>query len=679
MADTITLAETLEALEGTNVSFDLNENNKTLKINTKTPTIPLATNLNDGLMSKEDKAALENAISGGSAGFLQNTFTQVRANGKTVIATTPTTLLEFMPGNGISLNADNNSKRITITSNVANSSQSNSGLLSANDKIKLDTMTSGAEPNQNAFSTIKVGSTSINSTTKTDLFEIEAGTGITLTPSASLRKVTIAADFPVATTLAAGSMSATDKIKLNGIATNAEVNQNAYATIMVGSSLITATSKQDVLQIIAGSNINLIPDIANRKLTIESTLIASDGTVGTLMSAADKNKLDGIANGAQPNQIAYSNIKIGTSNITASSTTDTLELVPGEGILINSDNMNKKVTISHNFIAGNAIGFVIDPITKDVTINNLAAASSTPFNDADRIKLDSITANAEPNQNAFSNINANGTTISANTKTDLFNIMIATDSNLEMTVNQKTITLNTNAEVNQNAFSVITINNDPYLTTNAASKTDNFKLNFNPAQFAITKDANGTNISALGQIPSGMIAMWSGTIDTIPAGWAICNGDNGIPNLIDKFVKGSNMSGQTGGSDTISFRLNEDNIADHSHIIGYHNHYLFRGSLEENDDGSTEKPRQNIVRMRFTNLFANIFQFEPTDITQNANNGIPVFDSTINNSSAEISSKTNMGYNPTEDITYGINVNDYTSIELNNSVSYYSLIYIYKL
>lgn len=38
---------------------------------------------------------------------------------------------------------------------------------------------------------------------------------------------------------------------------------------------------------------------------------------------------------------------------------------------------------------------------------------------------------------------------------------------------------------------------------------------------------------------TGMVQMWSGTIATIPAGWALCDGTNGTPNLINKFVIGA--------------------------------------------------------------------------------------------------------------------------------------------
>lgn len=34
----------------------------------------------------------------------------------------------------------------------------------------------------------------------------------------------------------------------------------------------------------------------------------------------------------------------------------------------------------------------------------------------------------------------------------------------------------------------------------------------------------------------GMIILWYGSIATIPKGWALCNGDNGTPDLRNRFV-----------------------------------------------------------------------------------------------------------------------------------------------
>jgi len=39
-----------------------------------------------------------------------------------------------------------------------------------------------------------------------------------------------------------------------------------------------------------------------------------------------------------------------------------------------------------------------------------------------------------------------------------------------------------------------------------------------------------------GNFPGGGIIMWSGTIASIPAGWNLCNGSNGTPDLTDKFI-----------------------------------------------------------------------------------------------------------------------------------------------
>ncbi len=37
-------------------------------------------------------------------------------------------------------------------------------------------------------------------------------------------------------------------------------------------------------------------------------------------------------------------------------------------------------------------------------------------------------------------------------------------------------------------------------------------------------------------MPAGGIIMWSGTIASIPAGWGLCDGSNGTPDLTDKFI-----------------------------------------------------------------------------------------------------------------------------------------------
>ena len=44
------------------------------------------------------------------------------------------------------------------------------------------------------------------------------------------------------------------------------------------------------------------------------------------------------------------------------------------------------------------------------------------------------------------------------------------------------------------------------------------------------------NGNANSSMPAGGIIMWSGTIASIPAGWALCDGASGTPDLTDKFI-----------------------------------------------------------------------------------------------------------------------------------------------
>lgn len=52
-------------------------------------------------------------------------------------------------------------------------------------------------------------------------------------------------------------------------------------------------------------------------------------------------------------------------------------------------------------------------------------------------------------------------------------------------------------------------------------------------------------------VPSGCILLWSGASGSIPAGWYLCNGQNGTPDLRNKFLVGAGDTysvNQTGGS-----------------------------------------------------------------------------------------------------------------------------------
>jgi len=48
--------------------------------------------------------------------------------------------------------------------------------------------------------------------------------------------------------------------------------------------------------------------------------------------------------------------------------------------------------------------------------------------------------------------------------------------------------------------------------------------------------------SGSSSLPTGCIVLWSGSLGSIPGGWALCNGANGTPDLRDKFILGAGGS-----------------------------------------------------------------------------------------------------------------------------------------
>lgn len=82
-------------------------------------------------------------------------------------------------------------------------------------------------------------------------------------------------------------------------------------------------------------------------------------------------------------------------------------------------------------------------------------------------------------------------------------------------------------------------------------------------------------LAALGGVAGGIIAMWSGTIITIPAGWALCNGLNGTPDLRNMFIVGAGATyspGATGGAASVEPTTSTD--GGHAHGGETANHTL---------------------------------------------------------------------------------------------------------
>jgi hypothetical protein len=94
-----------------------------------------------------------------------------------------------------------------------------------------------------------------------------------------------------------------------------------------------------------------------------------------------------------------------------------------------------------------------------------------------------------------------------------------------------------------------------------ASKADSNSPTFTGTPLAPTA-AGGTNNTqiattafatavAAAAFPVGGIILWSGSVASIPSGWALCNGSNGTPDLRNRFVVGAGSTyavNATGGS-----------------------------------------------------------------------------------------------------------------------------------
>jgi hypothetical protein len=86
-------------------------------------------------------------------------------------------------------------------------------------------------------------------------------------------------EIPLATSGAGGTngiMSNADKTKLDAIAPGAEVNQNAFSKVKIGSSTIEADDKMDTLEIAVSGNLEISADTTNDKVLINLPMMTSD-------------------------------------------------------------------------------------------------------------------------------------------------------------------------------------------------------------------------------------------------------------------------------------------------------------------------------------------------------------------------------------------------------------------
>jgi microcystin-dependent protein len=122
----------------------------------------------------------------------------------------------------------------------------------------------------------------------------------------------------------------------------------------------------------------------------------------------------------------------------------------------------------------------------------------------------------------------------------------------------------------------------PRLTKADGGPVDYIKLNMGSGsgsgaqgvQGTIGVQGTGGGSAGDGNVPTGGIIMWSGLVSDIPSGWALCDGNDGTPDLVDKFivgVGGDYQPGDQGGSRDSVLVEHTHTVTDpgHRHIINH--------------------------------------------------------------------------------------------------------------
>ena len=88
-------------------------------------------------------------------------------------------------------------------------------------------------------------------------------------------------------------------------------------------------------------------------------------------------------------------------------------------------------------------------------------------------------------------------------------------------------------------------------------------------------------LAKIDSIPPFVVLAYSGTAETIPDGWAICDGQNGTPDLRGRFIFGADdehAANTTGGSETHTLTVEE---------LPAHHHSVAGVTVTENGQGGS--------------------------------------------------------------------------------------------
>ena len=452
MADEI---KTLELIEGKNLNLAVI--NDKAYVNTLYNSLDLATKDRNGLMSKEDKAKLDST---NDIIDKNNSLGSFIIKNTKISATKKNDTFNISSDNNIKLTANNSNKSIIIDLLPLDESGYADKYLSKEDKIKLDSVNIKAEENQYGFNKIGSDSGVLTAKFKEDVLDIITDENIEIFPSQSLKRLTISSKISPVSSTNDGLMTKEDKIKLDKIQNNSEVNQNAFNVINANTIKIEAKSKNDILRLSNGKDINLIGVDHSNTIKIESSLTIANETKDGLISAIDKVKIDEIEVGSEKNQNAFEKIIVNTKELVANNKNDTLELEGKDGIILNSNIAKKSIEIGINLNAKDGINKTVDNSTGVITLEGISASNDNTFTDNYKTKLDGIENNAQVNQNTFTKLSINNNELKANNDNDTLYIDAILGKDGEIKIHENKIKIKSRAEKNKRRFKGIILNNN---------------------------------------------------------------------------------------------------------------------------------------------------------------------------------------------------------------------------
>ena len=391
--------------------------------------------------------------------------------------------------------------------------------------------------------------------------------------------------FPLFSTAATGNLQTKSNSNLTFNSSNGTLSATSFSGNLSGN--VTGT-----IQTAAQTNITSVGTLTG--LNVSGTTNIRDGNVLQFGTATNNNTRGFIGATETPD----ANLIIATSNNEAIAFKDngingtTNMLIRGDGNVFIS---NGELTVSGNINAnGNIIGdnstniSGIDGITASTLTGSLQTAAQTNITSVGILNGLSVDGNVLLD-NTSKYLSLKGALLDKDGETGANGeVLVSTGSQVDWQ-NPNTLTASNSIKItiteNDNntdfpiTFSVAagqsggnTLHSDNQFTYNASSNvvtagtfsgsgSSLTSLNASNLQSGTVADARLSNSSLFVQ---GMIMMYTGS--TAPSGWAICDGQNGTPDLRDRFIVGAGSAysiGNTGGQNSVTLTVNQ--IPAHTH------------------------------------------------------------------------------------------------------------------